>query len=42
MINYQPLHEKPNFFRFVIQNSGVDIEDILYVFDEMENLGESM
>lgn len=42
MINYQPLHEKPNFFRFVIQNSGVNIEDILYVFDEMENLGESM
>ncbi|KZC06714.1 PREDICTED: cysteine sulfinic acid decarboxylase-like [Dufourea novaeangliae] len=42
MINYQPLHEKPNFFRFVIQNSGVDTEDIYYVFDELENLGESM
>ncbi|KAG9434168.1 cysteine sulfinic acid decarboxylase [Apis mellifera carnica] len=42
MINYQSLHEKPNFFRFVIQNSGVDTQDIFYVFDELENLGESM
>ncbi|CAL7948600.1 unnamed protein product [Xylocopa violacea] len=42
MINYQPLHEKPNFFRFVIQNSGVDKQDILYVFDELENLGECL
>lgn len=42
MINYQSLHEKPNFFRFVIQNSGVDTQDIFYIFDELENLGESM
>ena len=42
MINYQPLREKPNFFRFVIQNSGVEIQDIHYVFDELENLGEYM
>ncbi|XP_078033090.1 LOW QUALITY PROTEIN: cysteine sulfinic acid decarboxylase [Augochlora pura] len=42
MINYQPLHEKPNFFRFVTQNSGVDVKDIYYVFDELENLGETM
>lgn len=42
MINYQPLHGKPNFFRFVIQNSGVNTQDIYYVIDELENLGESM
>ncbi|XP_017755504.1 PREDICTED: cysteine sulfinic acid decarboxylase-like isoform X2 [Eufriesea mexicana] len=42
MINYQPLHGKPNFFRFVIQNSGVKIPDIFYVFDELENLGENL
>lgn len=42
MINYQPLHGKPNFFRFVIQNSGVKIQDIFYVFDELENLGENL
>ncbi|XP_017879882.1 cysteine sulfinic acid decarboxylase-like [Ceratina calcarata] len=42
MINYQPLHENPNFFRFVVQNSGLDERDIFYVFDELENLGESM
>ena len=42
MINYQPLRDKPNFFRFVIQNSGVEIQDIHYVFDELENLGEYM
>ncbi|CAK9814338.1 Cysteine sulfinic acid decarboxylase [Anthophora quadrimaculata] len=42
MISYQPLREKPNFFRFVVQNSGVDKQDIYYVFDELENLGESM
>nr|XP_034177857.1 cysteine sulfinic acid decarboxylase-like [Osmia lignaria]XP_034177858.1 cysteine sulfinic acid decarboxylase-like [Osmia lignaria] len=42
MINYQPLHENPNFFRFVVQNSGVSAQDIYYVFDELENLGEFM
>ena len=42
MINYQPLRDKPNFFRFVIQNSGVEVQDIHYVFDELENLGEYM
>ena len=42
MINYQPLRDKPNFFRFVLQNSGVEIQDIHYVFDELENLGEYM
>lgn len=42
MINYQPLRERPNFFRFVTQNSGLKTQDIGYVFDELENLGESM
>lgn len=42
MINYQPLHEKPNFFRFVVQNSGTDMQDINYVLEELENLGESL
>ncbi|KAL2735434.1 cysteine sulfinic acid decarboxylase-like [Vespula squamosa] len=42
MINYQPLREKPNFFRFVVQNSGTDMQDISYVLEELENLGESL
>ncbi|KAG7204292.1 hypothetical protein KM043_002113 [Ampulex compressa] len=42
MMSYQPLREKPNFFRFVVQNSGTDSRDINYIFDELENLGEYM
>ncbi|XP_043501551.1 cysteine sulfinic acid decarboxylase-like [Polistes fuscatus] len=42
MINYQPLRDKPNFFRFVVQNSGTDMQDVNYVLEELENLGESL
>lgn len=40
MMNYQPLKDKPNFFRFVVQNSAVDPQDIDYIINEIENLGE--
>lgn len=42
MISYQPLREKPNFFRFVVQNSGTDTNDVKYILDELENLGETL
>lgn len=42
MINYQPLRQKPNFFRFVIQNSGTEEQDIYYIFEELENLGKEL
>nr|CAD7453908.1 unnamed protein product [Timema tahoe] len=42
MIGYQPLRNWPNFFRFVVQNSGVTRQDIDYVLDELERLGTNL
>lgn len=39
MITYQPLRNKPNFFRLVLQNSATDREDMLHIIDEIERLG---
>lgn len=39
MITYQPIHEKPNFFRLVLQNSALNRDDMLYFIDEIERLG---
>lgn len=42
MIGYQPLRQKPNFFRFVVQNSGLDINDVNYVLEELERMGQNL
>jgi hypothetical protein len=42
MISYQPLQNLPNFFRFVVQNSGVTHEDADYFLDELEHLGADL
>lgn len=39
MMTYQPLRNKPNFFRLVLQNSALDREDMLRIIDEVERLG---
>ncbi|XP_047115868.1 cysteine sulfinic acid decarboxylase-like [Schistocerca piceifrons] len=42
MINYQPLRNWPNFFRFVVQNSAVTHADIDYFLEELDRLGSSL
>jgi glutamate decarboxylase len=42
MISYQPLQNLPNFFRFVVQNSGVTHRDVDYFLDEMDHLGANL
>ena len=39
MITYQPLRNLPNFFRLVLQNSGVTIQDMEFFAQEIERLG---
>ncbi|XP_054286365.1 cysteine sulfinic acid decarboxylase-like [Macrosteles quadrilineatus] len=42
MITYQPLKDLPNFFRLVIQNSGLDHADMSFVIQEIERLGADL
>lgn len=42
MIGYQPLDEKPNFFRMVFANQGTREEDVYFLLDEIEKLGKSL
>ncbi|CAD1469640.1 unnamed protein product [Heterotrigona itama] len=38
LITYQPLHELPNFFRLVLQNSGLTEADMRFFAEEIERL----
>lgn len=40
MITYQPLNNKPNFFRLVLQNSALTKNDMMHFVKEIERLGE--
>jgi hypothetical protein len=42
MIGYQPLRQWPNFFRFVVQNSAVTRDDLIFMLDEIERLGADL
>lgn len=42
MITYQPLHNLPNFFRLVLQNSGLDHADMDFIIREIERLGSDL
>lgn len=42
MMTYQPLREKQNFFRLVLQNSALTKCDMLHVIDEIERLGADL
>ena len=42
MIGYQPLDEKPNFFRMVISNPATTWSDIEFMMNELERLGADL
>lgn len=42
MITYQPLRNKPNFFRLVMQNSALNQSDMQYFINEIERLGRDL
>lgn len=42
MVTYQPLQNQPNFFRLVLQNSGVERADMDYFVQEFERLGSDL
>lgn len=42
MLSYQPLGDKPNFFRFVTQNSGLNKVDVDYILNEIDLLGRDL
>ena len=39
MISYQPLDDKPNFFRSIISNQACNEEDIDFMMEELDRLG---
>lgn len=39
MISYQPLGDKPNFFRSIISNQACQEEDIDFMLEELDRLG---
>ncbi|XP_075067411.1 glutamate decarboxylase 1-like [Mixophyes fleayi] len=42
MVSYQPLKEKPNFFRIVLSNPASKKSDIDFLLDEIERLGHEL
>lgn len=42
MVTYQPLHNLPNFFRIVLQNSCLTEFDMVYFLNEIDNLGNKL
>jgi glutamate decarboxylase len=42
MIGYQPLDDKPNFFRVIVNNPASTVNDILFILDEVERLGHDL
>ena len=42
MVGYQPLDDKPNFFRAIVSNAATREEDIYFMLDEIENLGRDL
>ena len=42
MVGYQPLGDKPNFFRMIISNFATRENDIDFMLDEIEKLGEEI
>ena len=39
MVGYQPLDDKPNFFRSIISNQACSEEDIDFMLEELDRLG---
>ena len=42
MISYQPLGDKPNFFRNIISNPGVQKKDVDFLLNELDRLGHDL
>ncbi len=42
MLSYQPLDEHPNFFRMVFCNQATREEDVIFLCDEIERLGNDL
>lgn len=41
MIGYQPLGDRPNFFRYVCANPAATKEDIDFLLNEIRRLGDA-
>ena len=39
MVSYQPLDDKPNFFRSIISNQACAEEDVDFMLEELDRLG---
>lgn len=39
MVSYQPLDDKPNFFRMIVSNAASKLQDIEFLIEEIERLG---
>lgn len=42
MVTYQPLRNLPNFFRLVVQSSGVTHGDVDFFINEIARLGADL
>lgn len=42
MVSYQPLGDKVNFFRMVISNPAATHQDIDFLIEEIERLGQDL
>lgn len=42
LITYQPLRGQPNFFRMVLQNSGLNEADMRFFVEEIERLSDDL
>lgn len=42
MVGYQPDDRRPNFFRSIISNGAVKKEDIDFMLDELDRLGQDL
>lgn len=42
MVSYHPLEDKPNFFRMVISNEKSEKEDMDFVLNEIERIGDDL
>jgi len=42
MVGFQPLDEKPNFFRLIISNPASTFDDVKFLLDSIERFGEDL
>ncbi len=42
MVSYQPLGDRPNFFRSIVSNQATTEDDIDYMLKEIDRMGEDL